>query len=187
MGEPKRALRVLALPCAIGLVAIGAAAVVPAAGGCQTHQCDADCVVRGAAPTASCSGGDDQPFGHASRNGNEILWESSPAMGMQSEPATEWLDYPGQRTYRLNWVAAVKRDVPDVNPGSLSVSWVSPYVSIYENGGFYVEAAGQLAEMSSTNQQVNVTNATCAAYFLRVVVALQVGSSGDAAGGDGAD
>jgi hypothetical protein len=179
--EGARAVRVLAVPCAIACVALAAAAAVPAAGGCTTHQCDSDCVRLGAAPDPTCNEGNASAFGHTYRSGNQIVWETSGSV------FEKWLDYTGERTYQLNWQSTIRRDHPDVDLCTLHVVQVDSFVATDESGINFVPAAGQLSEMTyplvsdddagapQANGQVNVLNATCAEYFLRVVVTLEVG------------
>jgi hypothetical protein len=174
---------ILAVPCAIALVALAGAATVPAAGGCTTHACDPDCVRLGAPPDATCAGSDPGKYVHVYRNGDEIVWETSGSV------FDKWLDYPGQRTYQLNWQSAVREAFPDVDLCTLYVVNVDSYIATDENGAGFVPAAGQLVEMTyplvadddaasaslQANGQVNVFNGTCAEYFLRVVVTMHVG------------
>jgi hypothetical protein len=196
--ERARAVRLLAVPCAIACVALAAAATVPAAGGCTTHQCDPSCVRIGAAPDPSCTGSNPGNSVHAYRNGDEIVWETSDSV---FDP---WLDYPGQRTYELNWQSTIRSDFPDVDLCTLHVVSVDSYISTDQNGINFVPAAGQLVETTyplvvdddaelphdagldadgaatageQANGQVNVFNGTCAEYFLRVVVTLRVGAA----------
>jgi hypothetical protein len=159
-------------------VAAGAAVVaVRAESGCATHQCDADCVVRGAASYSGCPGGDKDPsatFGNAYRVGDAIVWESSEFIG------ESWLHFPGQRRYELHWANAVSTNLhiePCVLASDYEVLNVEPYVSTFEDAATdnFVPAAGQLAEityLSSEYAQVNITNGSCAEYYLRVVVEL---------------
>jgi hypothetical protein len=203
-----RGVRIVAVPCAIALAALAAATTVPAAGGCTTHQCDADCVRLGAPPDSTCTGSDPGTYVNVIRTGGVIFWETSNSVG------DKWLDYPGQRTYELNWQTAVRQAFPDVDPCTLYVVNVDSYISTDEHGAGFVPAAGQLVEMNfplvadddaagaslQANGQLNVFNGTCAEYFLRVVVTMRVGDpicgcrgpcadggagSADAGGGDG--
>jgi hypothetical protein len=80
-----------------------------------------------------------------------------------------WLDFPGQRTFWLNWRHAVEGI--GVKLSTLSVDEIQAYVSTDEDmptNGF-TPASGQLAEMNYlSNQEVHIFNATCTEYFLRV-------------------
>jgi len=177
----RRAVRVLAFPCALAVVAAAGGAAVPATTGCTTHQCDSDCVVKGA-PTdpTYCPQGDKAfvPFGHATRTGNEIVWQSA-------SPYDLWLDFPGERTYWLDWGEEVLQQLhidlhsvvvdegPDVETDVSASADASTTA--------YVPGSGQLTEIGClTNWRVCVLNATCAEYFLRVVVRMHL-SEGDAA------
>ena len=161
---------------------------LPGATGCTTHQCDADCVVIGAAPDAKqCPGENTRVPGEAWIDGNDIVWESSPFRG-------PWLDFPGQRTYELKWRTAFESAIaasPMASrfsaPGSLQ-AFVDQLPYPYDTNasvatgeadkpdGTFVEAAGQLAYMNyAGNDQLNVFNATCADYSLRVVVRVFLG------------
>jgi hypothetical protein len=161
-------------------------------GGCTTHQCDPDCIVKGApiSPTYCAQGGSDDGgfilFGQAFRDGNEIIWESAAI----NEP---WLDYTGQRTYWLNWRAALHDDL-GVDVSELTVIDIVAYVSTDEQNptSNFVPASGQLAEINYlNNEEVHISNATCAEYFLRVVMHGQLtptdGAKSDAASADAAD
>ena len=176
---------------------------LPGATGCTTHQCDADCVVIGAAPDAKqCPGENTLVPGEAWVDGNDIVWESSPTAG-------PWLDFPGQRTYEFKWRAAFESVLASSpmtlrakTPGCLyplaprgpvldrtclqafvdqlpypyeTHAWVATGEADKPDGTF-VEAAGQLAYMNyGGNDQLNVFNATCADYSLRVVVRVFLG------------
>lgn len=180
-------------------VASAAVAVVaflpalPGATGCTTHQCDADCVVIGAAADAKqCPGENTLVPGEAWVDGNDIVWESSPTAG-------PWLDFPGQRTYEFKWRAAFESAIagsPMASrfsaPGSLQAfvdqlpypyethPWVATGEADKPDGTF-VEAAGQLAYMNyAGNDQLNVFNATCADYSLRVEVRVSLEPVGTA-------
>jgi hypothetical protein len=117
----------------------------------------------------------------AYQNGDEVVWESS-----QIQIGDKWLDYPGQRTYRVNWISTIERLLPAIDTCKLRIVKTNVYVAIDPYGAGFVEASGQLAEMTyafasdvpngpgELNGQVNIVNATCAEYFLRVVITLQV-------------
>jgi hypothetical protein len=177
----------------VALVALAVAVAVPAAGGCTTHQCDPTCVRIGAAPEPSCTESNPGTYVHAYRNGDQIVWETSDSVFQG------WLDYPGQRTYELNWQSTIRSDFPDVDLCTLHVVRVDSYIATDDGGINFVPAAGQLVEMTyplvvdddaelpnadgaatageQANGQVNILNGTCAEYFLRVVVTLQVGTA----------
>ena len=185
----RRSLRVLAFPCAVAVIATAGAAAVPATEGCQTHQCDADCVSRGWIRDVNyCAEGDTRPtsFGQAYWSGSEIVWDSVGPDGI-------WLDYPGERTYWLNWWQSVHDqlggfDLNTLPPGALTE--YQAYVATDEFGQNSVEASGQLAEFGRfavtegstvwTNTGIAVLNASCAEYFLRVVIRLHVGEAAPA-------
>jgi hypothetical protein len=142
---------------------MGAAVVaVRAESGCATHQCDKDTISLG-----------DSTLGNAYRVGDAIVWESAGAT--QSDA---WLDYTGARTYALNWAESVRSWLgidKCILHANYDVANVVAYVATDRHNptGNFVEASGQLAEMTYlTSEQVNVTNGTCAEYFLRVVVEL---------------
>jgi hypothetical protein len=131
------------------------------------------------ATNAYCPQGGEKRWGHAYRNGNEIIWESA-----GSEDG--WLDYPGQRTYWLNWKSAVYDDTR-IDTSELSVVEIQAYVSTQEYQSpttNFVEAAGQLAVITYLgSDQVNIFNATCTEYFLRVVMRAQI-TQADGGGAD---
>jgi hypothetical protein len=161
----------------VGAAAVAAGATVfavRAETGCTTHQCDADTVEMGTplvctdsgVATAGCPG-----FGTAFRNGSEIVWESSG----QDEG---WLDFRGQRTFKLDWSQAVSCQL-GIDPCTLESDYVvvdwEAYISVFDAGSNAnsVGGTGQLAnimQLSSSNMWV--LNAGCAPYFLRVVVHL---------------
>jgi hypothetical protein len=168
---------------------------LPGATGCTTHQCDADCVVIGAAPDAlNCPGANTAVQGDARVDGNDIVWESTGT----GDP---WLDFPGQRTYEFKWRAAFESAIlssPMASrfsaPGSLQ-AFVDLLPLPYDTQAYvangqvdaqdstFVEAAGQLAYMHYVGpDQLNVFNATCALYSLRVVVRVSLATpvTGDA-------
>jgi hypothetical protein len=186
----------------IGVAAVAAGVAVfalRAESGCATHQCDPDRVSMGTPVACTDSGVMDRceggsGYGTAYLNGREIVWESS---GQD----TYWLHYPGQRTFVLDWSEAVSCQL-GIDPCILTNDYVvtdwEAYVSALpqnfnENS---VSAAGQLAELtclSSTN--MCIMNATCAEYYLRVVVRLgpnlnagmEAGEASDAGLSDASD
>jgi hypothetical protein len=185
--ERRSRVRVLAFPCALAVVAIAGGAAVPATEGCTTHQCDSDCVVKGAPQDPTyCNQGDTDfvPFGHAYRNGNEIVWESAGAYDL-------WLDFPGERWYWLDWGEEVLQEL-HIDLHSVAIDEgpdVETYVSSSADASTsaYVPASGQLTEIGCLfNWRVCVLNATCAQYFLRVVVRMHLAEGDAAAGPDGA-
>ena len=169
---------------------------LPGATGCTTHQCDADCVVIGAAPDVEhCPGENTMVPGEARVDGNDIVWESSPQRG-------PWLDFPGERTYEFKWGAAFESAIAASPmgsrfsaPGSLHAFVdqlpfpyeTHPYVATGQpdaQDSTFVEAAGQLAYMHyAGNDQLNVLNATCADYSLRVEVRVSLEPAGTADAG----
>jgi len=120
---------------------------------CTTHQCDTLWVNI----DQSTGGfvGDVQPLGDGT-----FFWESSPISGT-------WIDYPGMRTYFFTLPAFF---VPLQPP----VAYVAtdPNPDAPDGGvGSYVLASGQLAELGGFNQYgFNITNGTCAEYYLYVYV-----------------
>jgi len=181
---PERSLRargfVVVASLGGGLFALAAGTAT--GGGCTTHQCDGDCVVLDGPADPRCPAAAGGSSGGAPRrawvDGTDIVWESSP-------PDGPWLDFPGQRTYWFEWetafVQAVK-DSPFAYLASNDQFWkllpnphqIDAYVADGPLDGAdtrFVLASGQLAEMSSpSNKQLNVTNAACAVYALRVEV-----------------
>ena len=185
--------------CAIG--AIGAAAILAGlAGGvgCNTHQCDSDMVcvdslglmskVNQADACAPNSGGtpitgDAGPYNlHVSTNlsasGYELVWETTPIVG-------PWLDFPGQRTYVIQFPPGLSGHLPTSVDVYVSSDNPSPAADNGDAGADgnaleaphlnYTTASGSLAEFTDTTAtQLSVLNATCAAYSMRMVVRAQV-------------
>ena len=113
-----------------------------AAAACTTHQCDA---------SRADAGG-----GIVTSSGATLTWQSAPAGG-------PWLDFPGNATVTFHYPAGFR----------CATDWQA-YVSTAQlqgdGGGTFVEASGQLAELSmEAPDGITVTNATCAEYFLYVV------------------
>lgn len=83
-------------------------------------------------------------------------WESGPFDG-------EWLAYPGQRKVALTIPEAAGRTILSVEP----------YVSVgsrpFLRGDDYTVASGDLAKIT-WDGRINLQNATCADFYLRVVV-----------------
>jgi hypothetical protein len=177
--------------------AIGAAAILAGGAGCNTHQCDSDMVcidslgfmskVNQAEACAPNSGGtpitgDAGPYNlHVSTNlsasGYELVWETSSIVG-------PWLDFPGQRTYVIQFPPGLSGHLPT----SVDVYVSSDNPSPRDNGDAcadgnalecphlnYTTASGSLAEFTNTTAtQLSVWNATCALYSMRMVVRAQV-------------
>lgn len=173
-------------------IAIGVAAGgVPATSGCTTHQCDSDLVcidstgsmktiINASDCTPVITGGTKLPFYNlsvgdfVSDNGDEqIVWDTSSFLG-------PWLDFPGQRTYIIQYPPGFAGHVP---------TGVWPWVSSDNDAGVDVShsnwtpASGQLFEVTNTEStQLTVLNATCVDYGLRIEFQadLPKASAGDA-------
>jgi hypothetical protein len=128
----------------VGSLALAQGLVVLASGGgaaCTTHQCD----------------GDFQDY-----FGGHVVDPDTYETNAFDEP---WLDYPGMRTFLIHF---------PIDFGRPPVS-VEAYVATDPNangpGQQWAEAAGNLAEISlASSAGIFVTNSTCSAYYLRVVV-----------------
>ena len=167
----------------------GVLSVLQGATGCNTHQCDSDLVcidglgfMRTVSDAGACSpdaGGTPitgdagaynlQVSTNSSASGYELVWETTPIVG-------PWLDFPGQRTYVIQYPPGLLGHLPTT---------VETYVS-YDNPDSSVDAphmnvtmaSGSLAElMNTTDTQLSVLNATCQPFSMRMVVRAQVGSA----------
>ena len=142
---------------------------------CTTHQCDSLWVNI----DQSTGGfvGDVQPLGDGT-----FFWESSPMTGT-------WIDYPGMRTYFFTLPAYFEPLQP---PAAYVGTGANPNSPDGGDGSSYVPASGQLAELGGYNQfnnqyGFNITNATCAEYYLYVYVVghfTPAPAADDAAAGD---
>jgi hypothetical protein len=191
------------LPSGLGLanvvtwVALGVAA---GSLGCQTHQCDPDfaCIdgsglMKFVSQASDCTPetqGDTPIAGYnttVSVSGGTVTWDTSPLSG-------PWLNYPGNRTYILNFPEALSQALA----GGTSQANVSACISADNPGDAgvphmnFICGAGYVAEFSNvTSNQLTVLNASCAGYSLRIEVQAQLasdaGTVGDAGTGTDGD
>jgi hypothetical protein len=179
----------LAGACLLG--AVGA----PTTTGCQTHECDPDIVcidvtgmekiVPNAAACTPPDGGSLVAEGpgwtpvpnyntNVNVNGNTLTWTTSSLSG-------PWLDYPGNRTYIINFpppfgTAAVLPPYPVLSADNPLDA------SPHDN---FISGLGYLGEFTNlTNQQVTVNNASCAHYFLLIEVTAELSAEAGASGAD---
>lgn len=135
-----------------GVIAVAHWVVATPMAGCTTHQCDKSCTVLGGPPFPDCV--NQGPKGDVHMEGAEQVWESSAPDGM-------WLDFPGQRTYRITYPQ------PFACPPELSAQ-VAADVNKPQNN--WVSVGGSLVEyFDSTATGTGVINPACAAYGLRIV------------------
>jgi hypothetical protein len=171
------------------LGAVGA----PTSVGCQTHQCDPEFVcidvtgmekfVASAADCTPPDGGSLVAEGagwtpvpnyntNVNVNGNTLTWATSSLNG-------PWLEFPGNRTYIINFPAPL---------GSAPILPPYPCLSANNPGDAgpqanFICSPGYLAEFSNvTTQQLTVNNASCAQYFLLIEVTSDL--SGEAGASD---
>jgi hypothetical protein len=183
---------------ALSIWSIGAPSIVwGAATGCNTHQCDADisCIdgqglMKMVSDAAACGPngggtpitGSSGPYNlqvstNLSATGYELVWETTPIVG-------PWLDFPGQRTYVVQYPPGlsghlptsvevyVSSDNPDNPDGGNASADATAAAASHAN---YTTASGSLAEFTNTTAtQLSVLNATCAGYSMRMVVRAQV-------------
>jgi hypothetical protein len=144
--------------------------------GCVTDECNSafECVYPKAMSSQSCSAPESQALTLAAdqvyRDGDELVWYSAPFNG-------DWLTFPGNETLSVFYppeIAAVLG--PGMVPTAVDV-WLSSDAadasSPFRN---IVNGAGQLAEyVYMDNRAVNILNATCAPYSLRIEVRAAAG------------
>ena len=86
-----------------------------------------------------------------------VLWESNPEDGT-------WYDFPGAETYFFELPPGFQ-----LVDGPYAWESIDPNPEAPDAGGNFVPAAGQLTEFAAfVNGGFEVTNATCAHYYLRV-------------------
>jgi hypothetical protein len=175
-------LRAVALSSAgASAIAVVCAASAPAVStGCQTHQCDPDCVWLNNATSPQSAGSiceqGEAPDQYFTYDGaDHIVWATS---GM-TDP---WLDFPGQRTWTLYLTPPGMSPslsdllfVPDGGTPEWRIEaptiWISTLPQQSDPGDTMTPASGQLAELPFVDGvSVTVTNATCAHYYLYVQV-----------------
>ena len=156
-----------AMPALRFVAAFSAAAA--AAAGCTTHQCDASGPYD-FPPTDGGSNGGVVPRVAPLGNDGQIQWESSPFDG-------PWLDFPGQRTYRILFTQ------PFASPPELTFYIAAAPDDAQAN---FVVGGANLAQFSElTAAGVNVFNPSCAEYGLRVVATGLAATAVDAGQDDG--
>jgi hypothetical protein len=90
-------------------------------------------------------------------NGNTLTWTTSSVDG-------RWLDFPGNREYIINFPPPL---------GTTPILPPLPFVSAEapaEASDNFIAGPAYLAEMSNTDQQLTVLNASCAEYSLLIEV-----------------
>lgn len=172
------------------LGAVGAPSTI----GCQTHACDPEFVcidvtgmekiVANAAACTPPDGGSLVADGagwtpvpnyntNVNVNGNALTWVTSSLNGA-------WLDFPGNRTYIINFPPPL---------GAASILTLYPLLSAdnpldaspHDN---FISGLGYLAEFKYvTNQQLTVNNASCAHYFLLIEVTADLSAEAGAPNG----
>ena len=157
---PRRARAGAGAPSAVAAVALLAATTVSTEG-CYTHRCDPLTVTLGLlGPDGGIVGTGDI----VSRDPGSLTWESTP--NLPADGGT-WLLFPGMQTYVF--MLPVDAGIPaDARVVSYQ-AYESPDDASQTNN---VLAAGYLTEFAGvgTDAGFSVFNATCATYFLRVIV-----------------
>jgi hypothetical protein len=153
-------LRALGLGSAcVAAVGVAVALAAPAVTtGCETNQCNPEYI--NTVPDAGVASGYFRTLDPAT---GLTRWESVPVDGT-------WDDFPGGAIYFFGFggsnFEAVEAPLPYVSTDPI------PYAA--DASGAYVQAGGQLAELSSANfsslDGFKVTNSTCAHYYLYVSV-----------------
>jgi len=136
-----------------------------ATGGCAGDDCDSDTATWG-----SCTQGERLDATH---------WESTPYSGQP------WLNFHGERTWTFDptpWMGSRPPFLVDVELSFLPLPNT-------DGGGGWAPSAGNLSEIAVLpSGLVQVTNDTCAQYYVRVVLtyaAVDAGAAGDT--GDAGD
>jgi hypothetical protein len=194
------------------LCVVGGLAVPQGATGCNTHDCDSqtvcidgrglmkavdntdDCKAdTGGTPIAGDAG---PPYNlqistNLSASGYEVVWETTSING-------PWLDFPGQRTYVIQYPPGLWGHLP--TSIEVYVSYDNPpnAMNVESDGGAeaatsadadaealphmnFTTASGALAEIENTTPtQLSLLNATCTETFMRMVVRAQVAGPSDA-------
>jgi hypothetical protein len=111
--------------------------------GCQTHACDSSSVTG--------------PPGTVTQSKEGwLVWQSAPADG-------PWLDFPGNATVHFTYPAGFS------NPFTWD-AFVSTDPYQEAGAGTFTQGGGQPAEFTSLAPgSIDVTNSSCAEYYLRVV------------------
>lgn len=178
-----------------------AAGGVPATSGCTTHQCDSDMVcidstglMKSITNASECTPVIDPPVtrsdgaadaavpasfynlevGHiVSDTGDEALvWDTSSFLG-------PWLDFPGQRTYVIQFPPGLSGHVPTSVVGWVSSDNDASFGASHANSTL---ATGQLLEITNmASTQLSVFNDTCVDYGLRIEIVADVLKATDGA------
>jgi len=182
--------RGLGLTGAVTLVALG---VAPGSLGCQTHECDPDfvCVdgsglmkfVSQASDCTPTTRGDTPIAGHNGSvitsvdpmTGKEILtWYTSSLTG-------PWLDYPGNRTYIVNFPWAPSGPLASESSFPIQVDAPSAWISADNPDNpdaahaNFIGGPGYVVEFSNvTPDQLTVINASCSRYSLLIEAQVEV-------------
>jgi hypothetical protein len=164
----------------LGLVGAAFVAIhLPGTLGCQTHSCDADFVcidptglmkfVSRANDCTPSTQGDTPIPGYSTsvvsipegNGGAEMIWDTSLNMG-------PWLDYPGNRTYIINYPRSLSGNQP-----SAYFDWISSDNPV-EAGASHsnvISGGDYIAQFMNVGpDQLTVNNGTCARYSLRIEV-----------------
>jgi len=112
--------------------------------GCQTHDCD--------------SSASDGGTGALRVIGGQLAWENVSELG-------NWQDFPGEATITYTFPASFRPANYDIFP------YVSTGPQQGANGGTSTSGGGQPVEYTNVSPTgFSITNATCAEYYLHVVV-----------------
>jgi hypothetical protein len=184
-----------------GAASLGAMGTAPAGLGCQTHECDPvfACIsgsglmtfVSQASDCTSSTPGDASIPGYNTNvvvSGDLLIWDTSPVNG-------PWLDYPGNRTYIINF--------PPGLAGNTVLNYSAWIAADNPQDGAphtsFVTGPGYVAQFQNTTPyQLTVLNGSCAGYSLRIEVQAQLAAdagdnaqttfdAGDAGGAGAAD
>jgi hypothetical protein len=164
-------------------------AVTAAAPACQTHNCDPDFVcidssgrMVAVAAVSDCTAATVGTTPIAGYDTMDIYMSAQPGGGSVTTWATSkdstgpWLDYPGQRTYIINYPASLSTQDPFFELAYVSADNPTDAGTPHAN---FIAGSDYLAEFSTKPGQLTVVNPTCAHYSLRVVVEFSA-SAGDA-------
>jgi hypothetical protein len=152
------------------LVAVSATA--PATEGCYTHQCDYSAATIGLAPDGGVVGTGEV----AQRSDGTLTWES---VALVPPGGQTWTPFLGNQdiTFVYGPDAGIPANAIVVEPKAYLAAQADAEAN-------FIESSGQLAEFSNVDTtSVTVLNATCATYYLRVLVEFTLPDAGPADGG----
>jgi len=189
----KLATRIFSVAAPVAGACLLGAVGAPTTIGCQTHQCDPEIVcidvtgmekiVASAAECTPPDGGSLVGEGagwtpvpnyntNVNVNGNALTWATSSLNG-------PWLEFPGNRTYIINFPAPLGA-APILPPYPLLSADNPVDASAHDN---FISGPGYLAEFSNvTTQQLTVNNASCAHYSLLIEVTADLSAEAGASG-----